>query len=361
MPDYLKHWGTQSWKKHLNHYLHVTDSFFVFPRIGLSTNFDDPGTHADRSGLFQTTLLQGSKKIVFAALQESRAIYDSWFEIKPICIKTLRPEWRTYDFTVDLYGTKNLETVTTPYLLSSKKCAVPIKSFGNQIPGATENILQTVDGNFFYLGQTAHFRPLSRADMSPFHISIRALSDLVFRQYLDYPPLIVFIQSTGINSDLLQTLQSVYSQGYNPNHLEVKIVCQSDECIDLPEQFSRAELILLPKGESYLAVVTGLVKQSASVYGVLAIAGDVFFDDAFNTVSKVFKTYPYIYWITGAYAERSKAGFSKSGSSLPQNRWTKDIFYKTYINAKEKNIVPSATFGDALIGCRHQQAPTPCI
>jgi hypothetical protein len=46
IPAYLQQWGPESWKKHFIHYLVDTGKYFVFPRISLTTNFEDYGTHA---------------------------------------------------------------------------------------------------------------------------------------------------------------------------------------------------------------------------------------------------------------------------------------------------------------------------
>jgi hypothetical protein len=63
-------------------YLIVTEQYFVYPRISLSTNFGDPGTNNGcKNNLHQVNLLIGEKQWQFASLHEG-ICYDAFFEIE---------------------------------------------------------------------------------------------------------------------------------------------------------------------------------------------------------------------------------------------------------------------------------------
>jgi hypothetical protein len=130
LPDYIQSWGAQSWKKHFIHYLIDTDSYFVFPHQSLSTNFGDPGTNTDRKGLFQTPLMQGNRNFQFQSLTASQSKYDAWFEQNVFQKGIYNPS----NTTIDVYGERALDSVHTPFLISSKKCMYPYNRLALNYP-----------------------------------------------------------------------------------------------------------------------------------------------------------------------------------------------------------------------------------
>ena len=56
----------------------------------------------------------------FSTPDQSLAVYDSFFEIKPEKLKQLVPTLSEYDFVVDLYGTKQKTNLNRPLVLTSR-------------------------------------------------------------------------------------------------------------------------------------------------------------------------------------------------------------------------------------------------
>lgn len=120
LPPVVKAWPESSWKKYFNAYLVSENKFFVYPRISLTTNFCEPGTHNAIENTFQVPLSMGPYDFKFSTLEESIALYDSYCELLPEKLKLLAPELQHYDFEVDLYGLKELELVNSEFILTSK-------------------------------------------------------------------------------------------------------------------------------------------------------------------------------------------------------------------------------------------------
>ena len=129
LPGNVQGWPTtSSWKKIFYSYLLDTGKYFVYPRVGLSTNFGDAGQHLSyQQTVFQTTLLLSPKTFQFKKFDDSLSIYDGFFE----------PDGSVYNklinadisVTFDLNGTKPLSSIKTYYLISSKQCSRPQKRF----------------------------------------------------------------------------------------------------------------------------------------------------------------------------------------------------------------------------------------
>ncbi|SDJ24587.1 hypothetical protein SAMN04487760_10471 [Lachnospiraceae bacterium G41] len=150
VPEYVRGWSNSSWLKYFISYLVETDKYFIFPKKSLTTNFGEAGTHVKNNNTdYQVPLQNGSVLYRFSKLDQSQAIYDSFFE--NIRIKNKFVEYG-FDVTVDLYGKKPIELVTTRYLLTrrilSKKV---IKSYGCCMRPHEDNIIYDISGNDFFL------------------------------------------------------------------------------------------------------------------------------------------------------------------------------------------------------------------
>jgi hypothetical protein len=86
IPQPVKSWGIHSWKKHFIHYLIDQDLYFVYPRLSLTTNFEEIGVHAETNGKFQSNMQQAMRSYHFLKFEESKSVYDAWFEMKPIAL-----------------------------------------------------------------------------------------------------------------------------------------------------------------------------------------------------------------------------------------------------------------------------------
>lgn len=156
IPEQVKSWGAHSWKKHFMHFLVDTDKYFVFPRLSLSTNFEDLGTNSDSSGKYQVTTQSSKRSFNFFKFDDSKSIYDAWFEIKPVALNKLIPWIADYSYDVDLNGYK--QNYHGTYLLTSKPLLEAKFSFSSNMKPAIQNIITELPGN------SIHFGPAKIAD-----------------------------------------------------------------------------------------------------------------------------------------------------------------------------------------------------
>ena len=109
MPEDIPTWPESSWKKYFYFYMLENEVYFTYPRIGLTTNFSDPGTHiVSKKQAFQVSLLYHKKEWKFSALESSKAIYDAFCELRADVFLGKRPEEFPKDIEVLMYGSKPL-------------------------------------------------------------------------------------------------------------------------------------------------------------------------------------------------------------------------------------------------------------
>lgn len=147
IPDYLQKWGPQSWKKHFTHYLTDTNTYLVFPRTSLTTNFEDSGTHASTVNRFQVPIQLSPKEFRFATLQQSGACYDAWFELLPRCLNTYTEFLKLYNYAVDLHGTKQIKSLTSEYVLTSQQANDAVMLFGTDLLPLEANVAMNLSGD----------------------------------------------------------------------------------------------------------------------------------------------------------------------------------------------------------------------
>lgn len=153
IPDFVIGWPDPTdWKKHFIRYLVATKRYFVVPRSALSTNCGEQGTHiASKHGNYHTYLLWGEKKFQFSYLEESKAVYDCYYEIEARILQEANSKLAQYDFTVDFYGSKNLAKVKSPYILTVRSCEGAIASFAAELVPPELNIACDLEGDVFSL------------------------------------------------------------------------------------------------------------------------------------------------------------------------------------------------------------------
>lgn len=186
LPATVQEWPTaSSWKKLFYSYMLQTGKYFVYPRIGLSTNFGDAGQHLTSSETaFQTALLLAKKAFQFSTIDESLSLYDGFFEPAGIVYNKLVDPQKQVSF--DLNGTKPLSSVTTKYLISSKKCSQPLQQFAVACYPYENNVLldiqkQPMDKAYFSLGETTSFSNEQQFSRLPIDLKRIFLTDAFLR------------------------------------------------------------------------------------------------------------------------------------------------------------------------------------
>lgn len=150
-------WSEKSWKKYYNAYLVETDKFFVFPRVSLTTNFNDKGTHIVQ-GLNHTG--QSPLRVIdtvyrFKPCSESLCRYDAHFELEEKTIKHFCPDLRNYSFELDLYGIKNLDQVEVPFMITIRPSKEYVMGYRRALKPHEMNIILNLPGKDIRLCKTA--------------------------------------------------------------------------------------------------------------------------------------------------------------------------------------------------------------
>lgn len=169
VPANVSGWSERSWLKYYIVYMIEMGKFAIYPRISLTTNFGDVGTHTKRSDtdLQVPVAGKGRNSFKFSSLDDSRSVYDSFFE--PLGIMDgekirlgayINDADRKKAITVDLYGVKPVEEIIRKtgnrYALSSS--ALPfkaVKSFGRQMRPVDANIVFDISGDDIRLYDTS--------------------------------------------------------------------------------------------------------------------------------------------------------------------------------------------------------------
>jgi hypothetical protein len=158
LPDFVIKWKETSWLKYFIKYNQENNKFVVYPRISLTSNFSDAGTNnpLDEIYLYQTNLMVEKKNYGFKKLKESISVYDSYFEMKSTKNNISLENYSDIEF--DLYGTKRVNKIKSKYLISTKICSIPIKTYGLIMKPHEINILNNIEGNDIYFGLTKDFQ-----------------------------------------------------------------------------------------------------------------------------------------------------------------------------------------------------------
>ena len=161
MPANVSSWSDKSWLKYNIKYLIATGKYFLYPRVSLTSNFMEEGTHAKEPVADLQVPLMGvmNRPYNFSTVERSGAVYDAFFEntkLSEIIETQLQnnvENVKVGKIVVDLYGCKNLpDKFDVKYLLSSKSLPyMYVKSYGRWMRPIDENIIEDIEGDAFFL------------------------------------------------------------------------------------------------------------------------------------------------------------------------------------------------------------------
>lgn len=158
LPQSVIQWPQTSWKKYFIKYMVAQNKYFVYPRTSLTTNYGDAGTnHKGKSHNYQVPLLLGIRNYNFSDFKNSLSIYDAYYELDSAVVKQMNSALGSFDFELDLYGTKNIKKVKSEYLISIRDCNRCEQAYGIKLVPQELNILYATEGQFFSLGKTTNF------------------------------------------------------------------------------------------------------------------------------------------------------------------------------------------------------------
>lgn len=82
LPSYINKWPKTSWKKHFLRYMVHNNKYFFYPRVSLTSNTGIDGeNHISVGNTWKVPLLQGNKVWHFSYFNNSKAIYNSDFNL----------------------------------------------------------------------------------------------------------------------------------------------------------------------------------------------------------------------------------------------------------------------------------------
>ena len=154
VPPDVRLWPESSWKKYFLKYILEKDKYFVYPKISLTTNFADPGVNHLGTNIHQVPLLYRDKEYIFPELCKSIAKYDCYCEIDPASLSGLNNELAGIDFEVDLYGMKNINDISSEYVITTQTVKKSVSSFGRKLKPHELNVIENIEGNEIRLSLT---------------------------------------------------------------------------------------------------------------------------------------------------------------------------------------------------------------
>lgn len=147
IPQNVKNWN-KSWLKYHIMYCIEQNKFFVYPRVSLTTNFTDVGTHnTTTTTKMQVPMISFIKrKWCFNQLEDTMAVYDAFFEnIKLAELLGIK------ECVIDLYGIKKVSSETR-YLVTRKVLPFKVvRSWGLQLRPHELNLIYNCCGKDLYL------------------------------------------------------------------------------------------------------------------------------------------------------------------------------------------------------------------
>ncbi len=166
VPANISGWSDRSWLKYYIVYLIEADKYTLYPRISLTTNFGDAGTHEKKSDTDLQVPVAGGyiKEYNFSTPGQSLAVYDPFFEAVATysdekvrfglsdeeCVK------KEDDIIMDLYGIKPVSAISevtgARYAISAQILPYAvIRSFARQMRPVDANIAYGIAGSDLYL------------------------------------------------------------------------------------------------------------------------------------------------------------------------------------------------------------------
>ncbi len=156
MPVNVSSWSESSWLKYNIRYLIEKDLYFIYPRISLTTNFMEEGSHAKAKTFdLQVPMLYGNKKnYVFSDISESSAVYDAFFENTVLKRAAARLAGSGEDdCIIDLYGYRQISSGSKKrFILTSRSLPYEtVRSFARSIRPLEANIIKEIPGKELFL------------------------------------------------------------------------------------------------------------------------------------------------------------------------------------------------------------------
>jgi hypothetical protein len=144
----FRRFAPDEWFPALASYLAATGRYFCFPRVSLVTGWGDAGAHFDAPTSWLHTPMQlRPREYVLPGLDESLAVYDSFYELLPSRLRTLGADLPLPDFDVDLNATRGRANLHHDHVLTTRPARRAIKSYGLRLRPLELNVVEGVPGD----------------------------------------------------------------------------------------------------------------------------------------------------------------------------------------------------------------------
>lgn len=287
--------GKHSWKRHFIHYLIDSNNYFVFPRISLSTNFEEEGTNSATDNVFQVALQVANCNYNFQHLSNSKSIYDAWFEIHPSVLNNHNNSLSQYDYEVDVYQSK--EQYSKEYVLTSKQAENPILSYSSELFPLETNVVLQLKGNEINLYKTAS------NSFCKWKLSLKShLEEINSDQDSGISIVMPILQFN--ETELRKSLDSIKQQAYL--FCETILIMNKNDSVEIEKlvSFYRFKIIVIISSYSQIdqLVYVGLNAAQNEILTWIS-QGSVFSKEALRNTNTIFKSYEGINWICGIEKE----------------------------------------------------------
>ena len=154
IPYVLNEWPESSWLKYHTRYCIENDKYFVYPYTSISTNYSDPGEHANFSiNDHQVELMYDKSNYIFSKFESNSIIYDEYMEREHLDKYLDVPK---DELMISLWGTKQLNYFSKRYILTTKILPYKIiKSYSLSLRPIELSIIKNNEGDGIYLYDTS--------------------------------------------------------------------------------------------------------------------------------------------------------------------------------------------------------------
>ena len=145
-PAFLR-FSPDEWFPALAAYTATQQRYFCFPRVSLTVAWGDAGSHFDAAtGWLQAPVQLRSDAYRLPSLDDSLAVYDSFFELLPERLRRLAPHLPDVAFDVDLNATKQPTNMHHDHVLTTRPAKRALVRFGLRLRPPELNVVQAVGG-----------------------------------------------------------------------------------------------------------------------------------------------------------------------------------------------------------------------
>jgi hypothetical protein len=300
LPSYCQEWGSNSWKKFAMSYMIEKNLYFVFPNSSFTTNFEEPGTNSSCTGLFLSSLELVNRIYSFQSLENSKCVYDSYFEISPSSLIKWNALLKKYDFEVDLKRCKPIQSYTHEYILTYNSNEASFYSFAADLKPIEANIALDLNGDVIGLYKKEQLVPASE-----FSISKTRNINSNHKNRIGHHAFCILIIVTHFDAfSLEKSLNSILSQSHPGLYIHI---CCTSSSYDEVYAFAKAKKnnihIYSSKDTDLSELITygflNIARKQQFDYFMWIVSGTELTSGTFPVLDQLMSKYPFIMCLRG--------------------------------------------------------------